>query len=296
MPDISLRFNKDMLVLSSPVEETLARQGVDVDQDLEYMILNEPEAIHDALNLENFAGAQCLVAPTTNLCQAQLAKRRMETCAQDIVKEAKALANSLKPQHLLMEVGPCGLPLDPSSEASLKEHRGQYARAFAQLGTGDFDAVFLNGFDRLEDFQCALDAVAESELDAPVFASVTLNDEGCLASRGTALEEAVACATDHGCSVFGFDTAQDADAVQALVKRVKAACDLPILVQFRVREVNAKAYEPTPDNPYCRPDFMTTAAAKAYAAGAQFLRATGAATPSYSGALVATVMGLDVRL
>ena len=41
---------------------------------------------------------------------------------------------------------------------------------------------------------------------------------------------------------------------------------------------------------------MEGAAVKLYAAGVQFLRATGQATPAYTGALVATVSGLDVRL
>ena len=35
MPDIALRFHKDMLVLSSPVAVVLARQGFDVEHDLD---------------------------------------------------------------------------------------------------------------------------------------------------------------------------------------------------------------------------------------------------------------------
>ena len=44
MPDIALRFHKDMLVLSSPVAVVLARQGFDVEHDLEFANLVEPEA------------------------------------------------------------------------------------------------------------------------------------------------------------------------------------------------------------------------------------------------------------
>ena len=43
------------------------------------------------------------------------------------------------------------------------------------------------------------------------------------------------------------------------------------------------------------PDTMQPAAVKLFGAGVQFLRATGAATPAYTGALAATVAGLDVR-
>ena len=49
MPDITLRFHKDMLVLSSPVAVVLARQGFDVEHDLEFANLVEPEAVRDAL-------------------------------------------------------------------------------------------------------------------------------------------------------------------------------------------------------------------------------------------------------
>ena len=42
MPDIALRFHKDMLVLSSPVAVVLARQGFDVEHDLEFANLVEP--------------------------------------------------------------------------------------------------------------------------------------------------------------------------------------------------------------------------------------------------------------
>ena len=45
MPDIALRFDKDMLVVSAPVSAALARQGVDVDRDLELMTVLEPDSI-----------------------------------------------------------------------------------------------------------------------------------------------------------------------------------------------------------------------------------------------------------
>jgi len=33
MPDIELRFHKDMLVLSAPIDAALARQGIDAARD-----------------------------------------------------------------------------------------------------------------------------------------------------------------------------------------------------------------------------------------------------------------------
>ena len=71
MPDIQMRFDKDMLVLSAPLRSVLARQGVDVDRDLEYMLLVEPEALRDTVRMEKIAGAQCLVAATEGIAPAR---------------------------------------------------------------------------------------------------------------------------------------------------------------------------------------------------------------------------------
>lgn len=60
MPDIALRFDKDMLVVSAPVSAALARQGVDVDRDLELMTVLEPDSIQEAMRLESMAGANVL--------------------------------------------------------------------------------------------------------------------------------------------------------------------------------------------------------------------------------------------
>ena len=86
MPDIALRFHKDMLVLSSPVAVVLARQGFDVEHDLEFANLVEPEAVRDALRLNKMAGAQCLVANTEGIAPARLAHRGMEDRAAEIVR------------------------------------------------------------------------------------------------------------------------------------------------------------------------------------------------------------------
>ena len=80
----------------------------------------------------------------------------------------------------------------------------------------------------------------------------------------------------------------------ALAKCAEAACDLPILVQLAVAEHKPKQGGPTDANPYYCPDAVVDAAVHLRASGVQFLRATGAATPAYTGALAATTAGLDV--
>ena len=76
MPDIALRFHKDMLVLSSPASSALDRLGVDVVRDLELTTLLEPDTLEDIYKLEAMAGAQCFVANTASFTPARLPDRR----------------------------------------------------------------------------------------------------------------------------------------------------------------------------------------------------------------------------
>lgn len=292
MPDIALRFYKDMLVLSAPVATSLTQQGVNVERDLEYVNLVEPEAVRDALRLEKLAGAQCLVANTVNLTPAYLSHRGMDDRMPEFVAAALDTARELTPQHVLVEVGPCGLPLDASSKQSLNEHRDQYARAARACADQVFDAFLLNGFTNPTDLKCALMGVRQVT-DAPVFASVEVAADGTLDKGRATLEEALDVMGEFEASVAGFTTAAPLADVVALTRRAAAATELPLLVQLQVREVNPKQWEATDENPYYCPDVMVDAATQLRAAGVQFLRAVGVATPAYTGALVAATDGFD---
>ena len=289
--DVSLRFHKDMLVIGSPVAAVLERLGVDAARDMEFTLLFEPETMEKAYELEALTGAQCMVAPTGAFTPARLAHARMESSADELAAEALRIVRALKPQHILVEVAPCGLPLDPDSKASLVEHRDQYARAAKLFESQEFDAFFLNGFTTVTDLKCALMGVRKVS-DAPVFASVNVAANARLASGSApeeTLEEAAAVMVEYGAQVMGFTTNAPIDAACEFVTRMQTAAQgetpLPVLAQL-VAEEGAGTY---PD-----PDAMVECAAALRGAGAQFLRATGDATPAYAGALVAATLGTDV--
>lgn len=292
MADIELRFHRDMLVLSSSVSSALARQGVDADQDLEFMNLVEPETIQDILRMEKTAGAQCLVLGTRNMTPAQLARRNMEDRAFELSVAVLAVAKNLKPQHMIVEIGPCGLPLDVSSKESLNEHRRQYAQVARVFEKSEFDAYLLDGFVDTVTLKCALMGIRQVS-DRPVFVSVEVDASGNLTRRGT-LEEAVQIMAEFGAQVAGFSTKAGVDEAVALANQVVSQCDLPVLVQLDVVQRNPKQGISTPENPYYCADIMEQAAPRLRAAGVQFLRAVGDASPAYTGALAACTAGFDV--
>lgn len=293
MPDIAMRFHRDMLVLSAPLGAQLTRQGMNVENDLGYLILVEPEAVRDALRMEKVAGAQCLVAATEGVAPARLAHQGLVDRGPELAIAALQAIRPLRPQHLLAEVGPCGLPLDGSSKASLNESRAQYARAAHAFDGQELDALFLNGFVRADDLKCALMGVRQVT-DAPVFASVTVDAEGLLSGGRAQLEDALAVMAEFGASVAGFETAAPLAAAERLARRAATATDAPLLAQLHVGRRDPKQGAATDENPYYCADTMVEAATRLRAAGVQFLRATGDATPAYTGALAAATAGFDV--
>ena len=292
MPDIQLRFGRDMLVLSAPVAPVLARQGFAPDGDIEYATLMEPEAVRDALRLNLTAGAHCLVAETASMTPARLAHRGMADRLDELMAAALGIVNELKPQHALVEVGPCGLPLDASSKASLNENRDQYARVARACNEGPLDAFFLNGFTNPADLKCALMGVRQVS-SLPVLASVDVAEGGMLADGRHTFEEALEVMASLQANVAGFSTKLPLDQACELAK-VADEAHLPVLAQLDVAEHNPRQRAATADNPYYCPDVAVDAAVALRAAGVEFLRAVGAATPAYTGALVAAVDGADV--
>lgn len=56
MADLALRFGKDMLVVSSPIQEALRRAGIESVCDQALALLVEPETIEEAYRMETVAG------------------------------------------------------------------------------------------------------------------------------------------------------------------------------------------------------------------------------------------------
>lgn len=305
MADIQLRFNRDMLVLSSPVRTQLSRLGLNVDRDMEMMLLLEPEALDELYALDVAVGVQCLVADTSAITPARLTHLKLGAQSKLIAESAINAAADANPQHVLAEINPSGLPLDPSSKSSLVENRDQFTRAVNNFIDVEplFDAYFLNNFTDVSEIKCALIGMRKVT-DKPIFVSVCIDDStiqtGDIRLSGASsatLEAAVDAAFEYGAQVFGFETAANSHLAAQIAHAVKEQNGvMPILAQLKIGSVDPEQAVPTLENPYFEPDTMVDAADLLKAAGVQFVRATGNATPVYAGALVASTIGDEVVL
>lgn len=294
MPDIQMRFNKDMLVLSTPLEYQLAAQGFEGVSDREYVVMNEPELIEEAFKFEKTLGVPVFVSPTEGITQARLAHARFEGQGAEMARIAYEAGAQFSPQHYVAAIGPTGLPLDPTSATSLKQSKVQYHDAVLQLVEYPFDALYFSGFENLHDAQCALMG-ARAVYDGPVFMSL-VPQAGGLFPCGRTLSEAVQMCDEYGASVIGIVSSAPAAMLYSFAKDMAKATSKPLLVDIKVNEVNKRQFEPTEANPYPTADTLVDVALGLRARGIEFLRASGAATPAYTGALLATVTGMDVAV
>ena len=301
MADLELRFHRSMLTLSSPLDFVLERQGVDMSEDAEFMSLVEGDTVHDALSMQKLAGAACLVTATEGICRSRLAHKRMEDAAPDLAAAALATAQECSPQHIVCEIGPCGLPLDPSNAKSRAQSIKQYVQAAQALckaeevlDDGPFDAFLLNGMRSVADMQCAIAGV-RSVSDKPLLASVNVNDLGEF--EGMRVQGWISCM--ESADVVGICSDAAPDDLCRIVRELAQATDKPILVQIAIkqptdRELRDASLGRVPEsNPYPTPDHVVDCAVRLRAAGAQFLRAVGQVTPVYTGALAVVCDGAD---
>ena len=208
MADIQMRFHKDMLALTSPLKPVLRHQGFDT-RDLAQAHFIEEDTLREGYRMLCASMAPVIVTETADFLPARLAHAGLSDKLPELARVALSIVNSFKPQHILVELGESGLPLDPTSKTSLLEHRSQYERAgkaFEEACAGvcvssaktsanraktgmntslrtcapcAFDAFLLSGFTSTTTLKCALMGLAKVS-SKPVFATVCVDADGNL--------------------------------------------------------------------------------------------------------------------
>ncbi|MBQ9691216.1 MAG: homocysteine S-methyltransferase family protein [Eggerthellaceae bacterium] len=289
MSDLAMRFSTTMLTFSAPF-----RTGFDIRpetsslESLSSKVLFEPEALEPQLRLELAAGADILVTPTLDMTPACLAHQRIEDAIEDVAQSAFDVLKLVTPQHVVVEIGPCGLPLDPTSTISREQTTQQYRSAIKACVPYVYDAIFLNGMRSYADMQCALQAARELS-PLPIIASISLDEQGNFDNMPW--HEARLCM--HDADVWGFETGASITQICSLASATTSKFDRPLLVQLRASLLSEDEQrrlflgERIEGKYFATPDMMADAIEPLQAAGVQFVRASGAATPAYTAALAA---------
>ena len=290
MADIQLRFNKDMLVLSTPFSVSLRAFGYE-ESDRDYAIICESEVVAESFKFEAMAHAPVFVLPTETITTARLMHSRFENQAALMAQNCFEAAEGFKPQHVLASIAPTGLPLDESSKTSMRQSFMQYQSAVRTLAEYPIDGILFGGFSNAFDAQCALMG-ARSLYDGPLFITFKIDAAKILQSGSHSLEEAAAIAVDSGADVLGVVSGLSVEELCSAADILSVA-GRPMLFEIEVAHVDKRQAFASADNPYPRPDLMADAALELRKHGVQFLRAGGNASPAFTGSLAALLGGLN---
>ena len=310
MADIALRLGKDVLVTQGPMGTQLMAQGFDSDTPLPLLNLTEPEIVEELHRLYRTAGADCAITNTFMATSANLAPYGLAGDVAHINEEGVRIARAQGFPHVLASVGPCGVTVEPGSGTAVlagekagasdearaagawPESYGTavelYAEQIAALAAGDPDALLLETFTSLDDALAAVEA-ARRTCELPVIVSMTFLEDASAAkvtpeqAAEVLAQAGVACV---GCNCMGVDACVDA------IERMHGACDLPLIAR-----PSAGAPVAQPDGslrwPLGPADFEA-AALRLLKAGARVIGCCCGGTPAITGALYATVGGLQL--
>ncbi len=290
MPGIMDRLGKEVLVCDGAMGTMLQRMGTPAGVCPEQLNVLEPETVAEVHRLYTLAGAQCATTNTFGGTRAKLAEWGLEDQIEAINRAGVRIAREAGAIHILADVGPTGLVLEPLGRATFDEAFEFFAEQVRALAAEGPDAIMLETFTDIAEVRCALLA-AKSVTDLPVFASVTFGVQGRMDLSGTDPETAAVILEAAGASAIGINCGLGPEQMLPLVKQMAEATSLPIIVQPNAgmpRLVDGSTVFPG------TPDEMGAAAAVFVDLGASLVGACCGSTPAFTGAIVDFTSGKTV--
>ncbi len=289
MPSIEARLGKDMLVIEGGSALMLQRYGLEQEACPEILNIIEPDLITEIHRLYNLAGATCAISNTYGANAPALAKEGLQDNVEDINRRGVEIAQSIHPQHVLADMGSCGIW--NKDEDLQKAAFAAYAQQASALASANPDAIYIETMDHLGDALCALDA-ATSVCDLPVFVSLAVNQDGRLLGCNTLIEDAAAQLLAHKASALGLNCSLTPISIIEPAKRLAACCPLPLLACPDVSLPENSADGTVIYNGSTHE--METAARMLHKLGFMMIGSCCGSTPAYTGAIYAAVGEMDV--
>jgi 5-methyltetrahydrofolate--homocysteine methyltransferase len=282
MPDILNRLGREVLVIDGAMGTMLHREGIAPEQNHEQLSVTNPEMIAHIHNYYVQAGADCVTTNTFGGSRPKLAVYGLSDRLEEFNRAAVTLARRSGAQHVLADIGPTGLVLEPLGQATFEEVFAHFAEQARALAAESPDAFLLETFTDIAEVRCALLA-CRSVSDIPVIASVTFALSGRMDLSGTDPETAAVILEACGAAAVGMNCGLGPQQMLPLVERMAASTMLPLIVQPNagIPQVvdGATVFPGTPDE-------MGEHAARFVEAGASLVGSCCGSGPAFTGAIV----------
>ncbi len=229
MPDIMNRIGREVLVIDGGFGSMLERYSVPPEQCPAQLNATAPDIITDIHTGYVLAGAHCITSNSFGASRPKLAEYGLEDQVEELNRAAVRLARQAKPMHVLADVGPTGLVLEPLGEATFDEVFEIFAEQVRALASEGPDAIIIETMTDIAESRCAVLA-AKDACDLPVFATVTFGLSGRMDLSGTEPETAAVILEAAGADAIGMNCGLGPEQMLPLVKRMAQATSLPLLV------------------------------------------------------------------
>lgn len=230
MPDLLQRLGSEVLVVDGAMGTMLQRADVPAEQCHEQLNVTAPEIVLGIHHDYVLAGADCVSSNTFGGTRAKLDRYGLGDQVVELNREGVKLARRSGATHVLADVGPTGLVMEPLGSATFDEVFALFAEQIAALAAEHPDAIALETFTDVAEIRCALLA-ARSVTDIPVIASMTFGLAGRADLSGTDPEAAAVILEACGAAVVGMNCGLGPEEMLALVARFASATALPLVVR-----------------------------------------------------------------
>jgi len=282
MPDILSRLGREVLIVDGAMGTMLHRAGMPSGQCPEELNITNPEMVLEVHHAYVTVGAECVSTNSFGGSRPKLAEFGLGDRVDELNRASVRLARQAGAQHILADVGPTGLVMEPLGTATYDEVFAIFVEQITALVAENPDAIALETFTDLAEIRCALLA-ARSVTDLPVIASMTFGLSGRSELSATDPETAAVVLEACGATVVGMNCGLGPEQMLPLVQRMAAATTLPLVVQPNAglpQLIDGKTVFPG------TADEMGQHAAKFAALGAGLVGSCCGSSPSFTGAIL----------
>ena len=260
MPDLQLRFKKDMLTVAPLLTVPLLDETLDEAENLEYFNILDEDLVRETYLRFRMAGAECALANTLQANALALEAFGLTDALCDINRAGIRLAREAGFEHVIA-------PLLATAEEVLCE---QAQTLLLEMP----DAFYLVGTDDDCALKCAIDTL-KTMTDVPICAPASCIDEevGIIYLADLNLE----------------DSLSELESLAATCNKPLLICPKPDAIACEFTWQRQQALDKNVDR-------MVDFALEARAQGAQLIGTSAGSLPVYTGAISAAISGLDVTV
>ena len=217
------------ILLDGATGSNLMRAGMPIGVCAEAWIRDNPQALLDLQKAYVEAGSQIVYAPTFSANRHSLARHGLQDQVAELNRDLLALTKQSGAPYVAGDMTTTGIPLEPLGGMKYSDLFDIYAEQAGALAENGADLIVVETMLGLEETTVALEAV-QSVCDLPVLCSMTVQTDGSLYFGGSLLE-AAPILQEMGASAVGINCSLGPEQLLSLVRNLKQAVDLPLLVK-----------------------------------------------------------------